>query len=119
MGVGPSAHSFDGSKRKWNVRNNIRYIQFIAQNKLPTESEYLTVGNKFNEHIMTGLRTMWGVSLDVVEDQYGIEYKEYLIDQAKVPIGNELMHIENGYLKITAKGKYLSDGLISDLFMVD
>jgi len=119
LGLGPSAHSFDGSNRNWNIRNNIRYIQSISKDILPTESEILTVSNMFNEHIMTGLRTMWGVSLDGIEDRYGSEYKEYLVDQAKVSIGNDLMSIENGYLKITKKGKYLSDGLISDLFMVD
>jgi oxygen-independent coproporphyrinogen-3 oxidase len=119
IGIGPSAHSYDGSRRTWNVRNNIRYIQAISKNELPIESEFLTVDNKFNEHIMTGLRTMWGVSLDMIENRYGAEYKEYLVDQAKESIGNELMHIENGCLKISKKGKYLSDGLISDLFMVD
>jgi oxygen-independent coproporphyrinogen-3 oxidase len=68
---------------------------------------------------MTGLRTMWGVSMEMIEDRYGIEFKEYLEDQAKESIGKDLMKIENGDLKITDKGKYLSDGLISDLFMVD
>jgi len=119
LGVGPSAHSFDGSRRIWNVRNNIRYIQSISNGKLPFESEYLTKSNKFNEHLMTGLRTIWGVSLDIIENRYGTEYKEYLLVQAKVLIDKELLHIEDGNLKISAKGKYLSDGLISDLFMVD
>ena len=119
LGIGPSAHSFDGSNRNWNVRNNIRYIQSVLKGILPTESESLTLSNKFNEHLMTGLRTMWGVSMEMIEDRYGIKFKEYLEDQAKESIGKDLMNIENGYLKITDKGKYLSDGLISDLFMVD
>ena len=119
LGIGPSAHSYYGSKRTWNVRNNIQYIQSISNDLLPTESESLTVRNKFNEQIMTGLRTMWGISLGVIEDQFGSEYKDYILEHSKESIGNDLMIIEEGYLKITGKGKYLSDGLISDLFMVD
>ncbi len=119
LGIGPSAHSFDGSRRTWNVRNNIHYIRSMSKDQLPIESESLTVNNRFNEQVMTGLRTMWGISLETIEDRFGAAYKEYIVDQAKVSIGNDLMIIENGFLKITGKGKYLSDGLISDLFMVD
>jgi oxygen-independent coproporphyrinogen-3 oxidase len=119
MGVGPSAHSFDGNKRTWNVRNNIRYIQALSNDILPSESEFLSLRDKFNEHLMTGLRTMWGVSLEVINGSFGPEFKEHLILQAKVPMARELMKTEDGCLKITSKGKFLSDGLISDLFMVD
>ena len=119
LGIGPSAHSFDGSRRIWNVRNNNHYIRSLSQDQLPSESESLTVNNRFNEQVMTALRTMWGIPLETIEDRFGVAYKEYLVDQAKASIGNDLMIIENGFLKITGKGKYLSDGLISDLFLVD
>ena len=84
MGIGPSAHSFNGDQRSWNVYNNIKYIKSIKENMLPLETETLTVTDKFNEYVMTGLRTIWGVSLKKVEDDFGKSYKKYLLLQAEI-----------------------------------
>jgi oxygen-independent coproporphyrinogen-3 oxidase len=119
LGIGPSAHSFDGKQRSWNVRNNTTYIKVIQQNKLPIERETLSNTDRYNEYIMTGLRTIWGVSLEKINRDFGHKYVTYLEIQSKKYIEQELLYIENGILITTKKGKFLSDGIASDLFMIN
>ena len=119
LGIGPSAHSFDGKQRSWNVRNNNIYIKVIQQNQLPIERETLSNRDRYNEYIMTGLRTIWGVSLEKINRDFGHKYVTYLEDQSKKYIEQELLYIENGILITTKKGKFLSDGIASDLFMIN
>jgi oxygen-independent coproporphyrinogen-3 oxidase len=119
LGIGPSAHSFNGKERSWNVRNNSKYIQSIQENKLPIEREILTKTDGYNEYIMTGLRTIWGVSLEKVTRDFGENYTTYLEKQAKKYMLQKLLYLENGILKTTKKGKFLSDGISSDLFMLN
>lgn len=118
LGVGPSAHSFDGKKRSWNVSNNKQYINTIAKNELPLTSELLTPENRFNEYIMTGLRTIWGVSLKRIEEEFGLGVQTSLLNNAHSYLASETLKIENDYLKMTPKGQFLSDGIASDLFIV-
>ena len=118
MGVGPSAHSFDGSKRSWNVSNNSKYIKALEVDKLPFESEVLSVENRFNEYVMTGLRTIWGISLEKIEADYGVKIKDHLLQNSKKFISSNTLVIEDNHLKITTSGKFLSDGIASDLFLV-
>jgi len=118
MGVGPSAHSFDGTKRSWNVSNNSKYIKALVVDKLPFESEVLSVENRFNEYIMTGLRTIWGISLGKIEADYGVKIKDHLLQNSKKFISSNTLVIEDNHLKITTSGKFLSDGIASDLFLV-
>lgn len=119
LGIGPSAHSYDGASRSWNVANNSLYLRAIAHGKLPSEKEILTKADRYNEYIMTGLRTVWGVSLDRIEREFGIDFLEYLEAQSEVFLKDELLVIENRVLKTTAKGKFLADGIASDLFLVN
>ena len=119
LGIGPSAHSFDGKQRSWNVRNNTKYIKSIQQNQLPIERETLSITDRYNEYIMTGLRTIWGVSLQKINNDFGEKYVAYLESQTKKHIEQELLYIENQVLKTTQKGKFLSDGIASDLFMLN
>ena len=119
LGIGPSAHSFDGRQRSWNVRNNSKYIQAIQKNELPIERETLSKIDRYNEYIMTGLRTMWGVSLKNVAEEYGETYLEYLTQQSDKYITQQLLYIDKGKLKTTKKGKFLSDGIASDLFKLN
>ena len=118
LGVGPSAHSFDGRKRSWNVSNNNQYINTIAKNELPLTSELLTPENRFNEYIMTGLRTIWGVSLKRIEEEFGLGVQTSLLNNAHGYLASETLKIENAHLKMTPKGQFLSDGIASDLFIV-
>lgn len=119
LGIGPSAHSFDGITRSWNVNNNLKYIKSIAKEELPTERETLTITDKYNEYIMTGLRTMWGVSLKKVEKEFGKKYLDYLLQQATKPISEGLLFLNTNVITISEKGKFLSDGIASNLFLVD
>lgn len=119
LGIGPSAHSFNGDQRSWNVSNNIKYIKSIQLNELPSEIETLTTTDKFNEYVMTGLRTIWGVSLDKVETDFGKTYKKYLLQQAEIFINQHLLYINDDKLLTTKKGKFLSDGIASKLFKIN
>ncbi|WP_264535988.1 radical SAM family heme chaperone HemW [Flavobacterium sp. N1736] len=119
IGIGPSAHSYDGEKRGWNIANNSLYIKSIQENILPIETEILTISDRYNEYIMTGLRTIWGVSLDRIETEFGLEYLNYLQKQSQKFLNDDLLFIENNILKPTAKGKFLTDGIASDLFYLN
>ena len=119
LGIGPSAHSYDGISRSWNVSNNSIYLKSLDENKLPNEIEILSKSDRYNEYIMTGLRTIWGVSLDRILDEFGNEYLNYLQKQARKFIDDDLLFIENNVLKPTPKGKFLTDGIASDLFYLD
>ncbi|HSN47609.1 MAG TPA: radical SAM family heme chaperone HemW [Flavobacterium sp.] len=119
IGIGPSAHSYDGVSRSWNVSNNAIYLKSLAENKLPNETEILSINYRYNEYIMTGLRTIWGVSLDRIKDEFGKEYLDYLHKQAQKFINDELLFVEKNILKPTPKGKFLTDGIASDLFLVN
>ena len=119
LGIGPAAHSFNGTQRSWNVQNNPKYIKAIQQNKLPIQRETLTVVDRYNEYVMTGLRTIWGVSIEKIENDFGNNYVKYLEKQSKKFIQQDLLYIENQILKTTKKGKFLSDGIAADLFMLN
>ena len=86
---------------------------------MPNEIEILSITDRYNEYIMTGLRTIWGVSLDRIETEYGMEYLNYLNKQVRKFLEDDLVFIENNILKPTAKGKFLSDGIASDLFYLN
>lgn len=118
LGYGPSAHSYKGNERSWNVSNNNQYIKSINQGILPSEKEILTSQNMFNEYLMTGLRTIWGVDLEKVEIEFGKPYRDQLENSAEIFVEKGLMKVEGLILKITNKGKFLADGIASDLFIV-
>ena len=119
IGIGPSAHSYDGQKRGWNVSNNSVYIKSILENKLPMETETLSKTDRYNEYIMTGLRTMWGVSLERIEKEFGMTYLDYLNQQAARYIEDHFLFVDDAILRTTQKGKFLSDGIASDLFLLN
>jgi len=126
LGIGPAAHSFNGTERSWNIANNARYLKALAQNKFPSETEILSKKDRFNETIMTGLRTIWGVDLNVIEKDFGIHFKTQLLEQAQKYIRQGLLEIVNSSgcknnriekLEITSKGLFLADGIAADLFV--
>ncbi|SHF88631.1 oxygen-independent coproporphyrinogen-3 oxidase [Flavobacterium segetis] len=119
IGIGPSAHSYDGISRSWNISNNSIYLKSIQEDKLPSELEILSITDRYNEYIMTGLRTIWGVSLDRIENEFGLKYLIYLKKQSFKFLNDNLLVIENGILKPTKKGKFLTDGIASDLFILN
>lgn len=119
IGIGPSAHSYDGEKRGWNVSNNALYLKAIEENKLPIETETLSRTDRYNEYIMTGLRTIWGVSLNRIATEFGQTYLDYLNQQAAKYIEDHLLFVDENILRTNKKGKFLSDGIASDLFMLN
>ena len=119
IGIGPSAHSFDGVRRGWNINNNPKYIKSIEQDIVPMEVEVLSATDKYNEYVMTGLRTIWGVSLTRISEEFGPKFKDYALMQADKFIEQHLLYIDDEILKTTKKGMFLADGIAADLFMVN
>ncbi|MBT8272219.1 MAG: radical SAM family heme chaperone HemW, partial [Bacteroidia bacterium] len=119
LGIGPSAHSFNGKQRSWNISNNSKYINALKTNNFPSDIEHLSQTDRYNEFVMTGLRTIWGVSIGQIQSEFGTDYKKYLLDQADLYIKEQLLYIEDDKLKVTKKGKFLSDGIASKLFKLN
>ena len=119
LGIGPSAHSYNGKTRSWNIANNLKYISSISKGILPSDVEVLTKIDRYNERIMTGLRTMWGVSFIQIEKDFGKDYLVYLKNRSKSFIREGLLVIDAGALIATSKGKFLVDGIASDLFKLN
>lgn len=117
LGLGPSAHSFNGISRQWNNSNNALYIKSIAQNKVPYEIEILTTQQQLNEYIMTALRTIEGISLQHLKEIFSEVEKEKLLSRSKKLITQQLLSIENNFLKLTPQAKFLADGIAADLFV--
>lgn len=112
LGIGPSAHSFDGRSRQWNVANNSRYISSINKKELPTEYELLTPEQQINEYIMTSLRTSEGLDLARVNEQS----RNRLLHAGKKYLDGGLMFKENDHLILTREGRLMADGIAADLF---
>lgn len=119
LGIGPSAHSYDGDSRSWNIANNALYLKALQNGELPKEVEKLTTKDRYNEYVMTGLRTIWGVSLVRIEQEFGLEYLNYLKQQSHKFVVDGLLSITDDIIKPTLKGKFLTDGIASDLFYLN
>ena len=119
LGIGPGAHSFSGNRRGWNVRSNPQYIRAIQSGRLVVEWEDLSTRDRYNEYIMTRLRTQWGVDLRVVREDFGLLYADYLEEQVLSFIEDRLLYWDGDRLLATRSGKYLVDGIASDLFLLN
>ncbi|MEP6700647.1 MAG: coproporphyrinogen III oxidase, partial [Bacteroidota bacterium] len=108
LGLGPSAHSFNGAERQWNISNNNTYMEAINKGIIPFEKEELTDTQKLNEYIMTSLRTMEGLNPEIAGKE--------VLEKSKKFIDSGLMKLENNSLILTKEGKLLADGIASDLF---
>ena len=117
LGIGPSAHSFDGnSRRSWNVSNTNLYMKSIKEGKLFLDGENLTISESFNEYVMLGLRTSSGISIQKIEKFFGSIYLKHLMKQVESYIDSKLLHLDGDNITITSNGKFLSDKIASDLF---
>ncbi len=118
LGIGPSAHSFDGNrKRSWNISNNIKYLNSIERGCLNQSKEVLKDYEVFNEYVMISLRTT-GIRFDRVKEFFGPSYCDYLEEQAKKYLMDRRLFWDGNVLKVSRKAKFLSDGIASDLFML-
>lgn len=119
LGIGPSAHSYNGVSRQFNIANNTKYIKAIQENKIPYEIEILSLENRVNDYILTSLRTKWGCDLSKIEAMSGnkwhLENSEILNKYVK----ENLIQKDNQIITLTQKGKLFADRIASDLFLVD
>ncbi len=118
LGCGPSAHSYDGVTRQWNVSDLSSYMAALGSGKPCHESEILDLPTRYNEFAMLSLRTMWGADLRVLEEKFGKSFLEYFMENASRHIASGLMAVDGNTARLTRKGMFLSDGIISDLMHV-
>ncbi len=116
LGLGPSAHSFNGKSRQWNIANNALYINSIDKNEVSFEIEILTETQQINEYIMTSLRTIEGLSLVHIKQIWGEEKAKEILTASQEFFANGTMQLNNHYLQLTTKGKFLADGIAAELF---
>jgi oxygen-independent coproporphyrinogen-3 oxidase len=119
IGIGPSAHSFDGNFRRWNVSNNALYIQSLQKNKIPYEEEKLSEVQKLNEYIMTSLRTLEGLDLSFVKEKFGEEKCCKVQAASRKYEINSKLKIEDEKIILTKEGKLFADGIAADLFFLE
>lgn len=119
LGIGPSAHSYNGNDvRSWNVANNQQYIKKLNSNILAKETEILSQQDQFNEMIMIGLRTIWGVNLDSLNQKFSENILDKFNKEIQHKIEDGILKIENNHLKIPEKHWFMADGIASDLFLI-
>ena len=116
LGLGPSAHSFNGSSRQWNIANNGLYIQSVEKNILPFEEEILTDIQRLNEYIMTSLRTQEGLDLNYAALTFGENARQRLQTNSSKFIATEKLQLNREALQLTKEGKLFADGIAADLF---
>jgi oxygen-independent coproporphyrinogen III oxidase len=116
LGLGPSAHSFNGNSRQWNIANNALYMASIAKQAVPFEVEVLTPLQQLNEYIMTSLRTMEGLSIQKVQESWGDKALAAIMQEAQPHLHDNHMVQSDQYLRLTNAGRLLADGIAADLF---
>lgn len=120
LGIGPSAHSFNGTSRSWNIANNALYIKGILAKELPLETEQLSKNDRFNEYVMTSLRTKWGIDIKYVEREFGSDYLNSLLENIEEYEYKKDVNIsDQGIITLTPTGKLLADQIASELFILD
>ena len=118
LGCGPSAHSFNGTSRQWNVASLDKYIHAIQQGKLDYEIEELDIYTRYNDFVITAIRTHWGMSLSQLHSTYGEELYRYCLRMAKPHLEQGVLEMKEDTLKLTKEGIFISDGIMSDLLWV-
>ena len=118
LGCGPSAHSFNGTSRQWNVASLDKYIHAIQQGKLDYEIEELDIYTRYNDYVITTIRTHWGMSLSQLRTTYGEDLHRYCLRMAKPHLEQGVLEIKEDTLKLTKEGIFISDGIMSDLLWV-
>ncbi len=120
IGIGPSAHSYHSGMRSWNISNNTKYIKSLFNNILPSEKEVLSLSERYNEFVMTGLRTAKGVSTAEISALFGAPYSSYILKEAaeKMKSGQLILN-DQGVLTVAPEAQFFTDGLAAHLFYID
>lgn len=119
LGIGPSAHGFNGYNRYINIANNAKYLALLGNKQLAETVEELNKLDRFNEYIMTSLRTMWGIQLDKINTDFGQGYVNLTLKQAKPFIASGRLSTKDNVIKLTSEGKLFADGIAAELFAED
>lgn len=117
LGIGPSAHSFNGESRQWNISNNLKYINGIELNTIQVETELLSIENRINEYIMTSLRTSKGMNLQVISEKFGSDYSNEISLGLEGFLEKKWININEQVVSLTREGKLFADHIASDLFL--
>lgn len=117
LGVGPSAHSFNGVHRQSNIRNNAQYLKSITAGHIPAEIDHLTVKDRINERILTGLRTKWGCNLGAIEKEFNVNVIDMRKEYIRRLIENGYAALDLGILQLTKKGMLIADSICEELFL--
>ena len=118
LGLGPSAHSFNGSSRRWNISNTEKYIDAIENNKSYFEEEKLSESEKYNEYILTRIRTIWGVSVDFIKSNFGNEKATYFLKNIEKYKNSDLVIQDNNIFTLTKNGLFVSDEIMTNLMII-
>lgn len=118
IGIGAAAHSYDGNSRQWNISDINEYINNIEVGIIPADKEILDLSTRYDDMITTALRTKDGINLNKIVKEFGIEYRDFLIDNAKQYTDRNLMIIDNNNIKISREGLFISDTIMRDLMHV-
>ncbi len=119
LGLGPSAHSYNGVSRQWNISSLNKYSKALNEGRLDVEIEPQTPQNSYNDYVMTGLRTMWGIDLEYINTSFGPKMKDYCLKNAQPHIESDMLTLQDNQLKLSSQGIFLSDGIMSDLMWVE
>jgi oxygen-independent coproporphyrinogen-3 oxidase len=119
MGIGPSAHSYNGDSRSWNVSSVSEYIRSIREESaIPYETEYLDERTKYNDFVITRMRTMWGVSLDELRKEFGEERMCWFLKKSEPFLCSKKLKVEGKYVKVTQNGFFVSDMIMRELIVI-
>lgn len=119
LGIGPSAHSFNGTDRSWNVANNRKYITKLQQDQLPSTIEVLSANDQYNDFVLTQLRTQWGINPSAIQTQFGPMFSAHFGHEIASVLKQDWVHLVNGSYVLTANGKLLADHVCMRLFKTD
>jgi len=119
LGLGPSAHSYNINRREWNISDNHKYMKAIEEDGEYSEFEELSFNDRFNDYVLTSLRTMWGLDLELVKKEFGDMYYNYCLQKSDKFIKSNDVRIENNHIILTDKGVFISNDVMSDFFYLE
>lgn len=119
LGIGPSAHSYNGDTRSWNIANNNRYLEGLSKKIIPSTIEELSIIDKINEYIMTSLRTVWGLDLDRMETDFGKGYRTATENSLQQFLKKNHLSRDGNIITLTTAGKLFSDHISAELFVIE
>jgi oxygen-independent coproporphyrinogen-3 oxidase len=118
LGLGPSAHSYNLTSRQWNISNLHEYMDVILKGKTPSKSEILTKKEKYNDYVITSLRTMWGLNTEMLNGKFGNVFKNDFLKNTKVFVENNLLIKSGDNFILTEKGMFISDNILQEFLYV-